>query len=320
MTICCVAIGASPASRPTHSAAPRKGQADWVADLSSPQWRVREHAAQELGQAYPKPYFAADALIKAADDPEPAVKAAAMETLGWLYRQRDSAEFSPARLNKRGKVVELLGKRIDDPQTNVRQAAMRGLEEIGPPAQGFARRLMEILADDREAAVQSFAACAYRDICPDGAADLRKLLADSSVKTQKAIIFALCISPSAEDRAAVVPYLYSKEPTLVAQALYSLSLHKFDAPSSVVDQIETLCFADDPQVRAAAVRATTHFMDNPRVAGILDKLSDDSDPKVAAAVRDVRRRIEVRVRASTRTSSKPTTRPHFHIANPKAGT
>src|SRR5690349_3125084 len=132
-----VATGASPTSHSSRPPAERRGLADWVADLSSPQWRARVRAAKELGEAQPKAFFAADALIKAADDPEPAVKAAAMEALGHLYRERDSDRFSPAQLSKRAEVIRLLCRAIDDPQTEVRRRALRAIEEIGTAAQAY---------------------------------------------------------------------------------------------------------------------------------------------------------------------------------------
>jgi HEAT repeat protein len=74
---------AAPASRPERPARPaHSGLADKITDLSDSDPLVRTRAAEALGYAEPKAYFAANALIKAAADREPAVKAAAIEALG----------------------------------------------------------------------------------------------------------------------------------------------------------------------------------------------------------------------------------------------
>jgi HEAT repeat protein len=282
------------------------GISDYVKDLSDPDAEIRARAANELGYAQPKAYFAADALIQATRDPEPDVKRRAMGALGALYVSDPHERLAPNQEPGRTRAIAALGKGMEDVQTDVRWAAIQALGRIGQPAVAYAPRFEQMLGDDREERVQALAADALRRVLPDGNKKLRDMLDKASLSAKSAIIRALGNSTDPEDLATILPFLKSPEPRLMIAVLFDLQTHRYELDPAIPEQVVALCNHPDGQVRGSAIRAAAHLVDKDRLAQILAKAQNDPDPAVVSAVRNVSARLNPHTRPA---SSGPSSRP-----------
>lgn len=289
---------------------------------------ARAEAAQELGEL--RRITAAEPLLTALKDPEPAVRSMAVEMLGGLdahkafvpiaYLLQDPIDIDPDPRVRAAAAIALgrmshyehwdpLGRAAEDTHATVRVAVARAL--------GMRRRyhgaLARMLATDRDARVRATAAAALgaartnrRDIMP------RLVLAtdDSSAMVRRMAVRALSSftdNPSTRD--VLWRRLHDTDNRVAEEAMKALGLDRVptpppqwdpNVPAPDIEWIQAVWLLDHElaSIRAAGVRKLGANGDR-RVLHQLRSMLKDSDPRVRQLAAEAIEKINQRHPAPT---------------------
>jgi HEAT repeat protein len=232
--------------------------------------QVRRQAVRALSRIHSEPQLAIASLGNALEDPDPAVRVAALDSL---------TSAGPA-------AVPVLGKALENPAT--RYWAALALGELHKDAKPALGALVEAMKDERPE-VRREVLVALARIGPDAAAAvpaISALLADPDASARHAAAFALGhIGPQAASAAPLlVRDRQSKDPLM--QAVSAWALAHIDPTDAAVrrDAIGLLTQAirdKNPRVQGAAFRGLIELENDPtKLVPALSLAITESDPSL----------------------------------------
>lgn len=263
--------------------------------LQDPDGAVRRAAALALGRAHggdcaARALLCLSRLAAGRDDTSQAAAALAAAIL-WPVKRRGAmkllAELSGGRAFVRKAAAMALRnlprragagvaeKYVRDPDPEVRELTVDALYRWAKQGSGLARRDLERLARDPDAAVRAAVAGLVAGDADLGAlAMLQRLAADRSALVRSAAAEGLgkCRRPDALD----VLQKLAKDRSVATRAAAIRSLGRYGRESEVLEA----CFDKEPLVRAAAARAVSPEEEN---VPLLLSLLDDRDVEVVRA-------------------------------------
>jgi len=254
--------------------------------LSDPDAKVRQDAASALWKREKAAAPAKAALVKALDDPSPAVVIRAAGALSYLGMSE--AELAPARQ----RVLDTAGAKSED-----RFMAARALVGSAPPAKLVGPMLAYLdeyptgnNADSSRRTLERLAKTGDREVIAPIAAGIR-----SSKKTNAKVILLSTLryfEPKAADVAVWAPVaaaaLRDPESPVRNEALFTLG-HAGALAAPHADAVAALLSDPDPALRRRAAITLSEIGD-PRAQAALAKLNDGSDAEVHVAGRDAARK------------------------------
>jgi len=287
-----IAPSESAASMLEEPAVPHASAAEVAAELEAPSWHARVAAVKGLkGFPLEEVLPHVDALVvRLSSDQEVRVRVAAADILGGLG-------------SSVAKHAEALAARLDDAQSQVRQAAVRALGRLGAGqvAPRIARLLEDGDPDVRHEAIQTLATLGPEAAGTSAASQLRH--ADDEVRTgaQRALLAMMAVGKmrnrldsaglaAAKELRSHVQAALGDSDSAVRRAASEV-LEQLDGGEASAGSLVAECGAarledQDEEVRLAAVRqlATLGAGAAPHAAALANRLADSSAPVRRAAV------------------------------------
>jgi HEAT repeat protein len=227
---------------------------------------------------------AAEALLAEARDADPSVRAAALSQLPSVVGPGAGGEAGP-----KGRALRSMGTALEDPDSQVRQAAAWALARLGPKARPAVPELERAL-EGPDKALRPLVANLLLDLDPEAMrprviAALSKLLADTSIPLDHWRLISVLVAAQGQDATAamLIPLLRDRDYGVRSQAINDLVTHCREAESLRPILIECLESGDGGLRQEAALYLLAH--DPGMAAKAIETLAEQVvEPRDGAAI------------------------------------